>query len=70
LTDHLGLTRVNFKWIPHHLNVGQKKKREDQSEVMLGILEGESEKKRGTIITGDETWIYLSNPRSTNVDWV
>ena len=65
LTDNLGLTRVNFKWIPHHLNADQMKKRVQQSKIMLSILEGQPKRKLATIITGDETWIYMSNPRSS-----
>lgn len=62
LSENLGLTRVNFRWIPYSLNDTQKESRVTISKTMLRTL---SRAPSGNIITGDETWVYLRNPRSS-----
>jgi histone-lysine N-methyltransferase SETMAR len=64
LTQVLGLTRVRFRWIPYALNDEQKQNRVDLSIALVEILESASIPQLKTIITGDETWVYMRNPRS------
>jgi histone-lysine N-methyltransferase SETMAR len=65
LTEELGLTRVNFRWIPYKLNDDQKAKRVEIAKSMLHVLANASLPQLKMILTGDETWVYLSNPRSS-----
>ena len=62
LQEDLGLTRVNFRWIPYRLNQSQKEVRVRLSKSLLETLEQSSHQM---IITGDETWVYLRNPRTS-----
>jgi len=64
LTDVMGLTRVNFRWIPHRLEEHQKLNRVELSKSILHFLENATTQQLSMVITGDETWVYFSNPRS------
>ena len=61
LTEDLGLTRVNFRWIPYCLSQSQKDLRVEFSKSLLETL---SKVSLNMVITGDETWIHLKNPRA------
>jgi histone-lysine N-methyltransferase SETMAR len=65
LTEELELTRVNFRWIPHTLNDAQKAKRVEVAKILLKMLANATLAQLRLIITGDETWVYFSNPRSS-----
>ena len=62
LTEDLNLVRVNFKWIPHTLSESQRRERVALAHGLLGVLASD-ERDWINIITGDETWVYLDNPR-------
>ena len=62
LVEDLNLIRVNYRWIPHTLSPTQKETRVTKA---VGLLQELSECQRSwcNVITGDETWVYLDNPR-------
>jgi len=62
LSEDLNLVRVNFRWIPHRLSPAQKEARVTKAAGLLQALSG-SERDWCNTITGDETWVYLDNPR-------
>lgn len=65
LIEEMDYCKVNFKWIPHMLNIDQKQKRCTIANELLSHLEMLGPKAWRNVITGDETWIYLDNPRSS-----
>lgn len=64
LREQMGLMRVNFRWIPYSLNESQKRKRVEMAAELLEFLRPKSASQLKHVITGDETWVYLSNPRN------
>ena len=52
------------KWEPHELNDRQVEKRKTTCETLLLRLEGKAVLHR--IMTGDEKWNYLKNPKLKN----
>ena len=65
LTKVMGLKRVNFRWIPYCLSDDQKAVRVELSKAILETLGNASTTQLGMVITGDETWVYFSNPRAS-----
>lgn len=63
LREDLDMQKVNFRWIPHTLTDELKATRVRIGCEMLNILE--SSRKWWDIYTGDETWVYLNNPRKS-----
>ena len=61
LKDELSMVKVNLKWIPHQLTDALKSDRVAKARKMLEILK--MPRRWGNIYTGDETWVYLRNPR-------
>jgi len=62
LVEDLILIRVNYRWIPHTLSPAQNDIRVSKAAVLLLELT-ECQRSWCNVITGDETWIYLDNPR-------
>jgi histone-lysine N-methyltransferase SETMAR len=65
LCDELNMRKVNFKWIPHTLSAAQKLMRVALSEQLLNFLQETPDRTLSGVYTGDETWIYLDNPRTS-----
>jgi hypothetical protein len=63
LLEELSLRKVNFKWIPHHLNERQKQERVHPSTYLLEFLETRAPRELANVSTGDETWVRYDNPR-------
>ena len=64
LKEDLDMKKINFKWIPYVLDSGLRKKRVETSKILLSKLVNLSLRERSLIMTGDETWLYLDNPRT------
>ena len=62
LKIQLGLQKRHLRWVPHNLTDEQKVKRVELSKSMLKTLSSLSENQRAAVITGDESWFYLSYP--------
>jgi hypothetical protein len=54
--------KVNFKWIPHLLDVDQKTERVRFSTELLQFQELKLECQLANVYTEDEIWIYGNNP--------
>jgi histone-lysine N-methyltransferase SETMAR len=65
LRDDLKMRRVNFKWLPHALSSSQKAARVDISRELLDFLQSRSDRSLSRVYTGDETWVYFENPRTS-----
>jgi len=65
IEEDLQFRRINFRWIPHSLDSSQKASRVRVAKELLQMLEQSSDQTRRNIFTGDETWIYLDNPRNS-----
>ena len=60
--DHLGLKRVKSRLAPKYLNIFEKERRVQACEAMLSDYQGVCKQ----IITGDEYWIYVYDPETTD----
>jgi len=58
LHDHLKMSKVCSRWIPHFLNEDQKKARVKFCHDMLKRFESGQSADVLRIVTGDETWVY------------
>jgi hypothetical protein len=65
LRDDLNMRKVNFKWVPHALDNSQKGARVHVSRKLLDFLESGADRSLSNIYTGDETSMYLDNPRTS-----
>jgi hypothetical protein len=65
LREDLLLRKVNFKWIPHLRDQNRKSKSVRFSTELLRLRGSKSECQLANVYTGDETWIYYNNPRSS-----
>jgi hypothetical protein len=65
LRSDLNMRKVNFKWLPHALNSSQKAARVEISRELLAFLESRANRSLSNVDTGDETWIYLDNSRTS-----
>jgi predicted XRE-type DNA-binding protein len=65
LRSDLNTRKVNFKWLPHALNSSQKATRVEVSRELLALLESRTDRSLSNVYPGDETWIYLDNPRAS-----
>ena len=57
LTEHLGMRRIAAKFVPRLLSQDQKDNRVAICQELLDRA-NDDENFTGTIITGDETWVY------------
>ena len=60
VTGDLGYVLKHLKWISYDLNSSQKLTRVNLSKSLLTILQQERRNNYYSIITGDESWFYLS----------
>ena len=60
LTQELHYVLKNLKWMPYDLTPSQKVKRIELSKELLNILREGQKTNYKFIITGDESWFYLS----------
>ena len=63
LTEDLNLRRVSVKFVPKLLTEQQKELRKEISKDMLDLANHDPEFIK-TIITGDETWVYVYDPET------
>ena len=68
LTQDLGYISKHLKWIPHILNPSQKVSRINASKQLLHILKEAAQNDYCNIITGDESWFYLTTDHE--MQWV
>jgi transposase len=57
--EKMGLKYYVLRWIPHHLNSEQKKKRVDLCSQMLIVLKHHQRKNWVHLVTGDQSWFYF-----------
>jgi hypothetical protein len=68
LTESLQFKSRHFKWVPYMLTDELRQKRIEGSCTLLNVLEAQQRIGFHHIITGDESWIYLS--MSPNSIWI
>ena len=54
--------KISARWVPHLLIDGQKKQRVKIAKELLKIFSNYDIKIFANIVTGDETWVYYSEP--------
>lgn len=64
LHEHLVVSKMCSRWIPHNLTSDQKKARVDWSRKMLRKFNKGASKDVYKIVTGDESWIYAYEPET------
>lgn len=65
LTKELGYKYLHLRWIPHLFTFDMKKRRVEQSKVILKHLQTANRGHFTNIITGDESWFfYLVQPKA------
>ena len=63
LSEDLGYNYRHLRWIPHVLTIELKRKRVQQSKVILQCLEDSNKSHFDKIMTGDESWfLYRHHP--------
>jgi hypothetical protein len=64
LHDTLGMKRSHH-WVPHALDTNQKAERITLSHGILSALQGVRSTGSQSVITGDESWLFLYHPRDS-----
>lgn len=64
LHEHLAVTKLCSRWIPHNLTSAQKEARVDWCKKMLKRFKHGSSNAVYNIVTGDESWIYAYEPET------
>lgn len=59
LVNHLEYKNFHTRWVPHQLNIEQKKNRVECAKSMLKILRNEKRTHFNNVITGDESWFLF-----------
>jgi histone-lysine N-methyltransferase SETMAR len=62
LLHQLHMVKKSVRWIPHMLTEAQKVRRMEAAAEIAQLLEAQKKNDYRSVITGDETWIYLDNP--------
>lgn len=72
LRNQLGYRKVSSRWIPHILTSENKGGRLRFCQEMLKIYKNCEPRRLDEIVTGDETWVYMYEPRrkSQNKAWI
>lgn len=65
LTEHLHMTKMNCRWIPHQLTESLRQIRVETAKEMLSFFENASDRDLNNLYTEDETWIYFDNPHKS-----
>ncbi|KAL7723644.1 hypothetical protein ACLKA6_013743 [Drosophila palustris] len=71
LHDHLHMKKLNVKWVPHFLDIVQKKKRVADSKSCLDMFNRNPSEFLRRHITMDETWIhhYIPESNRSSAEW-
>lgn len=64
MTKYLHKVFKASKWVPHSLNLDQKKKRVEQSKALAEILIASKHESFRNVITGDQKWFNFYNGSS------
>jgi [histone H3]-lysine36 N-dimethyltransferase SETMAR len=64
LTDELCMRRILAKWVPHELSQSQMEERKETSLFLMKRLKSLGSDGRKSIVTGDETYLYLNFPET------
>lgn len=72
LHDHLNMSKVCARWVPHFLSDDQKKARVKFCQDMIAQFDGGESADLFRIVTGDETWVYCYEPlrKQQDMQWV
>jgi hypothetical protein len=65
LRDELMLQKFHLRWVSHVLSSNQKSERVTYSSLLLEVLEEAQRTGFERIITGDESWFFLSYPHNS-----
>jgi hypothetical protein len=65
LHDDFDMRKGNFEWVPHPLDRSQKAVPVQVSRELLDFLESRTSRSLSNVYTGDETWVYLDNRRTS-----
>jgi histone-lysine N-methyltransferase SETMAR len=60
LHDELQWQKFHLRWVPHALSSNQKSERVTYSSLLLEVLEEAQRTGVERVITGDESWFFLS----------
>ena len=64
LKNHLGLTKLSLRWVPHELTPELKEKRLHGAKDLLERLSTLGPLQRNHVVTGDQSWVFLRNDPS------
>ena len=64
LHEHLNVRKVCARWVPRKLTTEQKQHRIDFCHNMLKRFDEGRSRTTESIITGDETWLYMFDPET------
>ena len=64
LLERLHLSKVSTRWVPHQLTPEEKVARVTWCGQMLERFDGRRSNSVWEIISGDESWIYVFDPKS------
>lgn len=72
LRDHLGLEKIAGHWIPHALNLNQKKSRVEICRQLFDRWSHRWSEFKSRLITQDETWLLYEQPDTPNssAEWL
>jgi hypothetical protein len=63
--DSLGMKKSNLRRVPRALDMNQKSERATLSHELLAIWQSDRSSGFQNMITGDESWFFLSYPRES-----
>ena len=71
LKKHLQCRKLVSRWIPHELTNAQKAERVNWCKMILRIFKNGNSRRVFDIVTGDETWMSFSEPKTKrgNMCW-
>lgn len=69
--NRLKLSKVSARWVPHKLNDEEKMNRVEWCQATIRRYRNGNPRYTGSIITGDESWIYCYDPESKqqSMEW-
>ncbi len=71
LHEHLHLSKIAARWIPHNLSPAQQADREQKSLTLLHQYQTDPQDFLRRLITGDEVWVFHHDPESKqeSMEW-
>ncbi|UYV70393.1 hypothetical protein LAZ67_7002882 [Cordylochernes scorpioides] len=71
IKEQLQFRKICCRWIPHFLNLDQKRNRIRVSKALLKRYEEEGDHFLDQIVTGDESWCYHYDPstKRASMEW-